>query len=47
LKIWNVNSIVASFNRRFIGICWDAIRFVCTFLSTALNGEVSRAKSIS
>lgn len=41
LKIWNVDSIVASFNRRLIGIRWDAIRFVCTSGSTALSGEVS------
>jgi hypothetical protein len=47
LKIWNVDSIVASFNRRLIGIRWDAIRFVGTSGSTALNGEVSPAKSIS
>jgi hypothetical protein len=36
----------ASFNRRFIGICF-AIRFVGTFRATALNGDDSPAKSIS
>jgi hypothetical protein len=36
LKIWNVDSIVASFNRRLIGIRWDASRFACISGSTTL-----------
>jgi hypothetical protein len=28
--------MVASFNRRLIVICWDAIRFACTSGSTTL-----------
>ena len=47
LKIWNVDSTVASSNRRLIGILWDVIGFVGISGSTVLNQEVSPAKSIS
>jgi hypothetical protein len=36
LKTWNVDSTVASFNPRLIGIRRDGIRFVCISGSTAL-----------
>ena len=40
LKIWNVDSTVASSKRHLIGIRWDAIRFLGTSGSTALKEKL-------
>ena len=47
LKVRNVDSTVASSNRRLIGILGDVMGFVGISGSTALDEEVSPAKSIS
>jgi hypothetical protein len=42
LKIWNVDSTVASSNRHLIGIHRDAIRFLCISGSTTLTEKLAQ-----
>jgi len=42
LKIWNVDSTVASSNRHLIGIHRDAIRFLCISGSTTLMEKLTQ-----